>query len=247
QERAGYEAAIRLQEQLDEEESQRIARDAEEDIRARVEAYEELTHKLQAEERDMYSEVDQARMLVDLTNQRKRYFATQKAKAKRNKPMTQAQQRTYMSNYIKHMGSHTMQQLKIYTFDELKELFEITMKHVSTFTSIETEDKERESELAAGSSKRPRAEHDEEHDGESVKKQKLEENDAEKEELRACLDIVSRDEIAIEFESLATKYPIIDWKTHILTENMMYYQIIRADGSSKNYKIFSEMLDDFDR
>ncbi|GJU61485.1 hypothetical protein Tco_1243320 [Tanacetum coccineum] len=27
----------------------------------------------------------------------------------------------------------------------------------------------------------------------------------------------------------------------------MYYQIIRADGSSKNYKIFSEMLDDFDR
>ncbi|GKC57446.1 hypothetical protein Tco_1085044 [Tanacetum coccineum] len=28
---------------------------------------------------------------------------------------------------------------------------------------------------------------------------------------------------------------------------MMYYQIIRADGSSKNSKIFSEMLDDFDR
>ncbi|GJW31193.1 hypothetical protein Tco_0051225 [Tanacetum coccineum] len=28
---------------------------------------------------------------------------------------------------------------------------------------------------------------------------------------------------------------------------MMYYQIIRADGSSKNYKIFSGMLDDFDR
>ncbi|GKD79805.1 hypothetical protein Tco_1342426 [Tanacetum coccineum] len=28
---------------------------------------------------------------------------------------------------------------------------------------------------------------------------------------------------------------------------MTYYQIIRADGSSKNYKIFIEMLDDFDR
>ncbi|GJV39008.1 hypothetical protein Tco_1417448 [Tanacetum coccineum] len=135
----------------------------------------------------------------------------------------------------------------LYTFDELKELFETTMKHVSTFTSIETEDKERESELASGSSKRPRVEHDEEHDEESVKKQKLVENDAEKEELRACLDIVSRDENAMDFESLATKYPIIDWKTHILTENMMYYQIIRADESSKNYKIFSEMFDDFDR
>ncbi|GJV14087.1 putative ribonuclease H-like domain-containing protein [Tanacetum coccineum] len=63
------------------------------------------------------------------------------------------------------------------------------------------------------------------HDEESVKKQKLKENDAEKEELRACLDIVSGDEIAMDFESLATKYPIIDWKTYILTENMMYYQI----------------------
>ncbi|GKE53986.1 hypothetical protein Tco_1489142 [Tanacetum coccineum] len=100
QERAGYEAAIRLQEQLDEEERQRIARDAEEDIRARVEADEELTQKLQVEERDKYSEVDQARMLVDLINQRKRYFVAQKAKAKRNKPMTQAQQRTYMLGII---------------------------------------------------------------------------------------------------------------------------------------------------
>ncbi|GJX14832.1 hypothetical protein Tco_0206590 [Tanacetum coccineum] len=92
------------------------------------------------------------------------------------------------------------------------------------------------------SKKRPRAEHDEE----SVKKQKLQ-DDAEKEELKACLDIVQEDDIAIDVESLATKYLIVDWKTHILTENMMYYQIIRSDGSSKNYKIFSEMLDDFDR
>ncbi|GJZ87522.1 hypothetical protein Tco_0659132 [Tanacetum coccineum] len=52
---------------------------------------------------------------------------------------------------------------------------------------------------------------------------------------------------AINVESLATKYPIVDWKTHILNENMMYYQIIRENGSSKNYKIFSEMLNDFDR
>ncbi|GJZ64468.1 hypothetical protein Tco_0620889 [Tanacetum coccineum] len=54
-------------------------------------------------------------------------------------------------------------------------------------------------------------------------------------------------EFAMDFESLATKFPIVDWKTHVLAENFMYYQIFRADGSSKNYKIFSEMLDDFDR
>ncbi|GJX65399.1 hypothetical protein Tco_0299742 [Tanacetum coccineum] len=55
------------------------------------------------------------------------------------------------------------------------------------------------------------------------------------------------DEFAMEVESLATKYPIVDWKRHIMLENFMYYQIIRANGSTKNYKIFSEMLNDFDK
>nr|GEW86469.1 putative ribonuclease H-like domain-containing protein [Tanacetum cinerariifolium] len=85
------------------------------------------------------------------------------------------------------------------------------------------------------------------HDSEeSVKKQKLE-DDTEKKELKAYLDIVPKDEFVMEVESLATKNSIIDWKTHVLTEHFMYYQIIKADGSFKNYKIFSEMLDDFDR
>ncbi|GJT09882.1 hypothetical protein Tco_0856924 [Tanacetum coccineum] len=51
---------------------------------------------------------------------------------------------------------------------------------------------------AESSKKRPRAEHDEE----SIKKQKLE-DDVEKEDLKACLDIVSGDDIAINVESLA--------------------------------------------
>ncbi|GJV88444.1 hypothetical protein Tco_1532382 [Tanacetum coccineum] len=59
--------------------------------------------------------------------------------------------------------------------------------------------------------------------------------------------IVPRDDEAINVESLATKYLIVDWKTHILTEDKMYYEIIRADGSTKFYKIFTAMLDDFDR
>ncbi|GJS31732.1 hypothetical protein Tco_0492352 [Tanacetum coccineum] len=116
-------------------------------------------------------------------------------------------------------------------------------KMITFLKNIDSGKKDDDSQKQAESSKkRPRTEHDEE----SVKKQKLE-DDAEKDEIRACLDIVPRDDIDINVESLATKYPIVDWKTHILTENMMYYQTIRADKSSKNYKIFSEMLDDFDR
>ncbi|GJV94207.1 putative ribonuclease H-like domain-containing protein [Tanacetum coccineum] len=119
QERLGYEAALRLQEQLDEEERQRIARAHEaassfnieewEDIQARIEADEELAQRLQAEEREKYSEAEKARLLAELINQRKRHFAQQRAEERRNKPPTQAQQRTYMSNYIKHMGNQTME------------------------------------------------------------------------------------------------------------------------------------------
>ncbi|GJW06848.1 hypothetical protein Tco_1569271 [Tanacetum coccineum] len=53
--------------------------------------------------------------------------------------------------------------------------------------------------------------------------------------------------ISYSVESLATKYSIIDWKTHILAEDKMYYEIIRADGSAKFYKIFTAMLNEFDR
>ncbi|GKC97195.1 hypothetical protein Tco_1167470, partial [Tanacetum coccineum] len=111
-------AAIRLQEQLDKEERQRIARVHEEyrsfnieeweDIQATIEADEELAQRIQAEEREKYSKAEKARLLAELINLRKRYFAQQRAKEKSNKPLTQTQQRTYMSNYIKHMGSHTL-------------------------------------------------------------------------------------------------------------------------------------------
>nr|GEU85201.1 hypothetical protein [Tanacetum cinerariifolium] len=54
-----------------------------ENIKARVKADEELTQRLQEEERNKYSKVDQSKMLIDLINQRKGYFVEQKAEAKR--------------------------------------------------------------------------------------------------------------------------------------------------------------------
>ncbi|GKG09730.1 hypothetical protein Tco_0338476, partial [Tanacetum coccineum] len=78
------------------------------------------------------------------------------------------------------------------------------------------------------------------------KRQKLEE-DTDKDELKTFLDIVPREKAPIEVDSLSTKFPIVDWKTVVLTEIFMYYYVFRGDGSSKNYKILSEMLQDFDR
>ncbi|GJW34067.1 hypothetical protein Tco_0054099 [Tanacetum coccineum] len=80
---------------------------------------------------------------------------------------------------------------------------------------------------------------------ESAKKQKLE-DDTEKEELQVYLNIVLEDE-SLDVESLATKYPIVERETQILANDKYYYQIKRADGSVKHYKIFSAMLYDFDR
>ncbi|GJZ34366.1 hypothetical protein Tco_0580183 [Tanacetum coccineum] len=57
----------------------------------------------------------------------------------------------------------------------------------------------------------------------------------------------NREDVAEDVVSLSTKYPIVDWKTYVLTENFMYYQIFRGDSSSKNYKVLSGMLEYFDR
>ncbi|GJR12148.1 hypothetical protein Tco_0794800 [Tanacetum coccineum] len=67
----------------------------------------------------------------------------------------------------------------------------------------------------------------------TIKRQKMEE-ETEKEDLKGYLGIVPREEFVEDVESLSIKYPIVDWKTCVLTENFIYYQIFRGYGSSKN-------------
>ncbi|GJU27483.1 hypothetical protein Tco_1166104 [Tanacetum coccineum] len=232
QERLDFEAAVRLQAELKEEERQRIVRVHEaassfnveewEDIQARVEADEELVQMLQGEEREKYTKAEQARMLAELINQRKRYFAAQRAEERRNKPPTQAQQRTYMSNYIKNMGGYTLQQLRGYSFDEIKTLFETTMRKVNTFVPIESELDKAVPELAAGSSKRDA---EEKLNQESSKRQKTNESSKLTEEPRDKeADELSQEELqqmmiivldqGMNVKALQTKYPIFDWEIY---------------------------------
>ncbi|GJR59464.1 putative ribonuclease H-like domain-containing protein [Tanacetum coccineum] len=53
-----------------------------------------------------------------------RTFAEERARAKRNKPMTQSQLRTYMMNYLKNQGTWKLSQLKNLSFEEVKEEFD---------------------------------------------------------------------------------------------------------------------------
>ncbi|GKA10567.1 putative ribonuclease H-like domain-containing protein [Tanacetum coccineum] len=80
-------------------------------IRAKLEANAELTKDVLGKD---LPEQDFAKRMVDMVNQRKKHFAEEKAKAKRNKPMTQSQLRIYMSNYLKNQGTWKLSQLKNY-------------------------------------------------------------------------------------------------------------------------------------
>ncbi|GJS66195.1 hypothetical protein Tco_0680759 [Tanacetum coccineum] len=90
------------------------------DILARVAADEDLVQQLQ--EGEKYNEEDLPRKLVELVNQRKKFFSQQRAEAKRNKPTTPAQQKDYMSTYIKNQeGGYSIKNLKLRSFEQLED------------------------------------------------------------------------------------------------------------------------------
>ncbi|GJS17160.1 hypothetical protein Tco_0411632 [Tanacetum coccineum] len=166
--------------------------------------------------------------------------------AQLNRPYYVAEVRKNMVMYLKNQGGYKMNYFKGMKYEDIRPIFEKVWDQIQSFTPMDSE-KEKGSEKKGNRKKTLARKRASGKDSEEImKKQKLE-DDTEKEDLKACLDIIQGDYVAIDIESLATKYPIVDWKTHVLTENFMYYQIFRADGSSKNFKIFSEMLDDFDR
>ncbi|GJV32325.1 hypothetical protein Tco_1392725 [Tanacetum coccineum] len=73
------------------------------------------------------------------------------------------------------------------------------------------------------------------------------EDDKEKEDLKQCFKIVQDDEVEIDAIPLATKpAPIVNFQIH-RKERQGYYKIIRADGSSKIYLLFSQLIKSFDR
>ncbi|GJQ91335.1 hypothetical protein Tco_0002474 [Tanacetum coccineum] len=125
QEEAGLEEAIKLQAQLDEEIAKHIHLDK------MLEANAELTKDVLGKD---LPEQDFAKRMAEMVNQRKKHFAEERAKAKRNKPMTQSQLRIYMSNYLKNQGTWKLSQLKKLKFEEIKEEFDKYGEELQTKT-----------------------------------------------------------------------------------------------------------------
>ncbi|GJY74706.1 hypothetical protein Tco_0479137 [Tanacetum coccineum] len=182
-------AAKRLQEELELSEAQkkRMAQVqeaaqfyTEEDwdtIRAKLEANADLVKEIAGED---VSEADYAQRMVGLISQRRKLIAEQKAKAQRDKPMTQAQQRQYMATYLKNQGGWKLAQIKKLTDEELKEKFEYLMRSMERFVPMDTEKESRKRtgvELQTESSKKLKSDTREdvsvpkEKDKESVKRE----------------------------------------------------------------------------
>ncbi|GJS70804.1 hypothetical protein Tco_0703645 [Tanacetum coccineum] len=250
QERLSFAEAIRLEEQMNEEQRAQIARD------------KEIARQWDEEERQ--------RAMAESKSTKKIYWndpSVIRYHTLKMKPKTVAQARRNMIKYLKNQRNYKISDFKGMSYNDIRPIFE---KVWNFNQNIEPMDAEHESEKQKSPEKEKSPEKivEEEVDTQEEmkkvvkepgakrkksipkkstrKRQKMEE-DAEKEELKGFLDIIPREEVPIEVESISTKFPIVDWKTCVLTENFMYYQVFRGDGSSKNYKVLSEMLEDFDR
>ncbi|GJZ42262.1 hypothetical protein Tco_0589148 [Tanacetum coccineum] len=235
-------------------------------IRAKLEANAELTKNVLGKE---LPEEDFAKKMVELVNQRKKFFAEERAKARRSKPMTQSLLRNYMMNYLKNQGTWKLTQLKKLSFEEVKEEFDKLVKQVESFVPINIEATKAQlkrygEELQKEISKKQRINAKDVSDTEEkVGKVKEEEpvkrvGKRKKQKARKGISIdkspqgdseTNKEESveAMNPTPLDTKYNIVaNWKIFQQGKRSIY-QIIRANGVDTLYMSFGAMLKDFIR
>ncbi|GKA34708.1 hypothetical protein Tco_0721137 [Tanacetum coccineum] len=127
QERLSHEEAIRLQEQIDEEERKRIARDA------------EIAKQLQEEydkagKKEVVAEVDTAHVIDWNDPSVIRYHALQ------NRPRSVAEVRKNMLMYLKNQGGYKMKDFKGMSYDDIRPIFEKVWDQVHSFVPMDSEE-----------------------------------------------------------------------------------------------------------
>ncbi|GKB40865.1 hypothetical protein Tco_0885807, partial [Tanacetum coccineum] len=237
-------------------------------IRAKIEANAELSKSMLGSE--LQGE-DFSKKMVDLVNQRKKYFAEERAKAKRNKPMTQSQRKTYMINYLKNQGTWKLSQLKKLSFEEVKKEFDKLVKQIESFTPISFEAtkanlKRFGEELQEKTPKRLKEEKDdEEKDDEPTKKSGKRRKQMARKGVHTSIDLddsegsdkdSEKDDSVtgtktpfnpINHVPVAMKTPSIATYKIIKQGIKGVYQIVREDGTDVVYINFGAMLKSISR
>ncbi|GJU47649.1 copia protein [Tanacetum coccineum] len=195
---------------FDEEVAKRLT----EELKAELKEEEERVARQREDEANLISlDNTQAMMEADyeLAQRLQKHFAKLRAKKIKRKPPTKAQKRNRMSTYIRNTTGYKDTQLKNKSFEEIQMLFDKEMKRVNSFVPMDSEVVEGSGKKTKSSGKETVSKKGagEELDEESVKWQKLE-DDTEKAELQLCLEIVPRDDEAVNVESLSTKQDVLD-------------------------------------
>ncbi|GKC30574.1 hypothetical protein Tco_1037868, partial [Tanacetum coccineum] len=196
-----------------------------------------------AEEQGEISIEERSRLFVELMDKRKKHFAKLRAEEQRRKPPTKTQKRNIMSTYLKNMAGYKHTQLKNKSFEEIQMLFEKEMKRVNIFVDMDAElVKGRETREESGSKRAG-----DELEQESSKRQKVDDDDKEREDLKQCFEIVPDEEFVVHAIPLAVKpAPIVGFQIH-RAGRQGSYEIIRANRSTKTYTLFSQLIKEFDK
>ncbi|GJX24613.1 MAK10-like protein [Tanacetum coccineum] len=150
------------------------------------------------------------------------------------------------------MENYKVRQLKRLSFDEIKDLFETTMRRANTFVPMETKIRRGVPELVAGSSQAVVTESteaggtkraaEEELGQQSSKKQKSDE--LSQEEIHQLMIIVPEERMNI--EALQTKYPIIDWEVYTEDSRICSFHGLRSEDPNQHLKDFLKLVDSLD-
>ncbi|GJU20301.1 putative ribonuclease H-like domain-containing protein [Tanacetum coccineum] len=136
QERLGHEEATRLQEQIDEEERQRIARDVE----IAKQLQEEINKATQEQEKqEVVTEADLTHVINWCNPAVLRYHA------QLNRPYSVAEVRKNMVMYLKNQGGYKMNYFKGMKYEDIRPIFEKVWDQIQSFAPMDSE-KEKGSE-----------------------------------------------------------------------------------------------------
>ncbi|GKC17268.1 hypothetical protein Tco_1014050 [Tanacetum coccineum] len=222
---------------------------------ARLNADEILAEKLQEEEREKFTIEQRAKLLHDTIAVQRRFLAQQRSEAIRNKFPSRNQLRNQMMTYLKHVGGYKHAQLNKKKFEEIQTLYERQKKFDQSFIPIDSAEDERQiremnkKTAETDTSKKRKS-------GSKVKRifkrRKTDSDVEEKEKLKSFLNVEPDEDKAINYEVLQTRFPIVEWESKFYDyghygRELIYYRVIRADGSSRWIKTFSEMVKLFDR
>ncbi|GJV85308.1 putative ribonuclease H-like domain-containing protein [Tanacetum coccineum] len=195
QERLGHEEAIRLQEQIDEEERQRIARDAE----IAKQLQEEINKATQEQEKqEVVTEADPTHV-IDWSDP-----AVLRYHAQLNRPYSVAEVRKNMVMYLKNQGGYKMNYFKGMKYEDIRPIFEKVWDQIQSFVPMDSEDKEKGSKKKARGSRKKtlaRKRAGEKQSDQSAKRQKMK-DDAEKEDFKEYLNIVPEEGMNVELKRL---------------------------------------------